>query len=105
MKRTRGGRSPGAVDQLAGRAVALSDIRSPRVDLSSLDPKAGPFPILYEPFHYLALPSPRDMTCTVIKALGDKFDILAYILTFESTTRKPGRPAPAHGAAALMAAR
>ena len=82
----------GAVDQLAGRAVTLSDIRSPRVDLSSLDPKAGPFPILYEPFHYLALPSPRDMTCTVIKALGDKFDFLAYYSDFRIDNQEAGTP-------------
>ena len=82
----------GAVDQVAGRIVTLADIRSPRVDLSSLDPKAGPFPILYEPFHYVALPNPRDMTCTVIKALGDKFDFLAYYSDFRIDNQEAGTP-------------
>ncbi|MGZ8740403.1 MAG: hypothetical protein ACXWZ8_07390, partial [Gaiellaceae bacterium] len=44
---------------------------SPRVDLSSLDRRAGPLRIVYESFHYVALPNYRDLTCTVIQALGE----------------------------------
>ena len=48
------------------------------VDLSSVKPNDGPFAGVYKSFHYLSLPNPRDLTCTVLKALGDKFDFLAY---------------------------
>jgi hypothetical protein len=41
------------------------------VDLSSLKPSDGPFAAVYESFHYLSLPNSRDLTCTVLKALGD----------------------------------
>lgn len=51
----------------AGSAIPGAD-----VDLSALTPKDGPFPLVYESFHYLALPKLRDLSCTVIKALGDQ---------------------------------
>ena len=64
------------------RPVKFAGIHSPALDLSAVKPTDGPFPIAYESFHYLALPSARDLTCTVIKALGDKFDMLAYYSDF-----------------------
>jgi hypothetical protein len=33
---------------------------------------------VYEAFHYMKPPRAVDLTCTVINALGDKFDMLAY---------------------------
>jgi hypothetical protein len=72
--------------------MRLSGIRSPEVDLSALTLSEGAFPILYESFHYLALPNPRDMTCTVIKALGDKFDFLAYYSDFRVDNQEAGTP-------------
>jgi hypothetical protein len=48
--------------------------------------------LLYESFHYLALPNPRDLTCTVIKALGDKFDFLAYYADFRIDNQEAGTP-------------
>lgn len=62
------------------------------VDLSSVKREDGPFAIAYESFHYLALPNPRDLTCTVIKALGDKFDFLAYYSDFRVDNQEAGTP-------------
>jgi len=80
------------VNDQAPRAVTFSGIRSPEVDLSALKREDGPFPVLYEAFHYLALPNPRDLTCTVIKALGDKFDFLAYYSDFRVDNQEAGTP-------------
>jgi hypothetical protein len=81
-----------AVDQLATGGVTLADLRSSRVDLSSIKRQDGPFPLIYEPFHYVKLPNPRDLTCTVIKALGDKFDFLAYYSDFRVDNQEAGTP-------------
>ncbi len=80
------------VDQIPPHAVTLSGIRSPEVKLSSVKRQEGPFTIAYESFHYLALPNPRDLTCTVIKALGDKFDFLAYYSDFRVDNQEAGTP-------------
>lgn len=81
-----------AADQIPLRAVSLSGVRSPAVDLSSVRRQDGPFTVVYESFHYLALPNPRDLTCTVIKALGDKFDFLAYYSDFRIDNQEAGTP-------------
>ena len=86
------GSPPATVDQVAPRAVKLSGIRSPEVDLSSVKRLDGPFTIAYEAFHYTALPNPRDLTCTVIRALGDKFDFLAYYSDFRVDNQEAGTP-------------
>src|SRR5207253_9088156 len=83
---------PTTVDQVSPQAVMLSGIRSPEVDLSSVKRQDGPFAIIYESFHYLALPNPRDLTCTVIKALGDKFDFLPYYSDFRVDNQEAGTP-------------
>lgn len=85
-----GSQSP--ADSVAARAVALSGLRSPEVDLSALTKKDGPFPIVYESFHYLALPNARDLTCSVLKTLGDKFDFLAYYSDFRVDNQEAGTP-------------
>jgi hypothetical protein len=87
--------APGAtdmVDRIAPHQVTLAGIRSPEVHLSSLKRTDGPFPVIYESFHYLSLPNARDMTCTVIKALGDKFDFLAYYSDFRVDNQEAGTP-------------
>ncbi len=80
------------VAQILPRAVTLSGIRGPELDLSSVKREDGPFPAAYESFHYLALPNPRDLTCTVIKALGDKFAFLAYYSDFRVDNQEAGTP-------------
>ena len=66
--------------------------RGPEVHFSSLTRKDGPFAVVYEAFHYLALPRPQDLSCTVIKALGDKFDFLAYYSDFRVDNQEASSP-------------
>ena len=76
----------------APQVVRLSGIRSPEVHLSSLTREDGPFPAVYEAFHYLTLPRPQDLSCTIIKALGDKFDFLAYYSDFRIDNQEASSP-------------
>jgi hypothetical protein len=106
------GAPPATVDQIPPCPVTLAGIRSPEVDLSSVKRQDGPFALIYESFHYLALPNPRDLTCTVIKALGDKFDFLAYYSDFRIDNQEAGTPStgplgggPAGGAVTGIGAR
>ena len=62
------------------------------MNLASVKRTDGPFPAIYESFHYLTLPNPRDFTCSVIKALGDKFDFLAYYSDFRVDNQEAGTP-------------
>lgn len=72
--------------------VATDLSRIAAVDLSSVKPTDGPFAAVYESFHYLSLPNPHDLTCTVLKALGDKFDFLAYYSDFRIDNQEAGTP-------------
>jgi len=80
------------VEKVPPRTVSFAAIRSPEVDLSSLTHKDGAFTVVYESFHYLALPDDHDLACTVIKALGDKFDFLAYYSDFRIDNQEAGTP-------------
>jgi len=86
------GTPPATVDGISPQAVTLNGIHSPEVDLSAIKRQDGPFSIIYESFHYLALPNPRDLTCTVLNALGDKFDFLAYYSDFRVDNQEAGTP-------------
>jgi hypothetical protein len=86
----RGDHEP--AQRLSPRLVKLTGIRSPEVHFSSLTRQDGPFAIAYEPFHYLSLPRPQDLSCTVIHALGDKFDFLAYYSDFRIDNQEAGTP-------------
>lgn len=61
-------------------------------DLSNLTSKSGTFGALYESFHYLQPPRPEDLSCTVIQALGDKFDFLAYYSDFRIDNQEASSP-------------
>lgn len=80
------------VAQISAKAVTPSGIHNSEVHLSSLKPQDGPFPLLYEAFHYYMLPNPRDLSCTVIKGLGDKFDFLPYYSDFRVDNQEAGTP-------------
>ncbi|MGA8271983.1 MAG: hypothetical protein WB919_10540 [Candidatus Sulfotelmatobacter sp.] len=80
------------VEQLPRHTIRLTGIRSPEVHLSSLTRKDGPYAVVYESFHYLALPKSQDLSCTVIKSLGDKFDFLAYYSDFRIDNQEAGTP-------------
>lgn len=62
------------------------------VHFSSLSPNSGPFAAVYEAFHYLAVPRPQDLSCTVIQALGDHFDFLAYYSDFRIDSQEASTP-------------
>jgi hypothetical protein len=80
------------VERLFPRTVQFSAIRSPEVHFSSLTRKDGPFAAVYESFHYLALPRPQDLSCTIIQGLGDKFDFLAYYSDFRFDNQEASTP-------------
>ena len=71
---------------------ACHGLPRPNADLSALRRRRGPFAIVFESFHYLALPGARDLTCTVIRTLGDKFDLLAYYSDFRVDNQEAGTP-------------
>lgn len=86
------GSAGGAADRVASQSVVLSGLQSAEQDLSSLARQDGPFTAVFESFHYLRLPNPRDLTCTVITALGDQFDFLAYYSDFRVDNQEAGTP-------------
>jgi hypothetical protein len=80
------------VERTSAHVIRLAGIQNPEVHLSSLTRKDGPFAVIYESFHYLSLPRPQDLSCAVIKALGDKFDFLAYYSDFRIDNQEAGTP-------------
>jgi hypothetical protein len=82
-----------AKDAIVGIYPVPSGAAKPvAVHFSSLSHKDGPFAVVYESFHYLALPNPQDLSCTIIKALGDKFDFLAYYSDFRVDSQEASTP-------------
>jgi hypothetical protein len=84
------GAPPVTVDQVSPHAIKLAGLASPAVDLASLKKKDGPFPLVYEVFHYMKPPRAVDLTCSVVNALGDKFDMLAYYSDFRIDNPEAG---------------
>jgi hypothetical protein len=84
------GSPPATVDQVAPHAVRFTGVSSPALDLSSIRKQDGPFAVAYEAFHYMKPPRAVDLTCTVIKALGDKYDMLAYYSDFRIDNPEAG---------------
>jgi hypothetical protein len=79
------------VDDVAPRAVELTGLRSPEVDFSNVS-SATVFPVVYEAFHWSSIPSSTDVACTVIKALGDRFDFIASYSDFRVDNPEGGTP-------------
>jgi hypothetical protein len=79
-------------DQVAAREVSLNDIHSPEVDLSALTKKDGPFSVVYEGFHWPEIPRATDVACSVITALGDKFDFIVSYSDFRVDNPEGGTP-------------
>lgn len=84
--------APVTVDETTPRQVKLTGITSAGLDFSSVKKQDGPFPVAYEAFHYVRSPRPMDLTCTVIQALGDRFDMLAYYSDFRIDNPEAGTP-------------
>lgn len=72
--------------------AAPSAAKAAAVHFSSLSHKDGPFAAVYESFHYLGLPRPQDLSCTIIRALGDNFDFLAYYSDFRIDNQEASTP-------------
>ena len=82
-----------AKDGIVGIYPVLSPGESVQsVHLSRLTPNSRPFAAVYESFHYLEPPRPQDLSCTVIRALGDKFDFLAYYSDFRVDSQEASSP-------------
>ena len=82
-----------AKDAIVGIYPAPSEAVKPAaVHFSSLSYRDGPFGAVYESFHYLGVPRPQDLSCTIIRALGDKFDFLAYYSNFRMDTQEASTP-------------
>ena len=79
-------------DQVTAKSVSLAGIRSPEIDLSAASKKDGPFPLVYEGFHWAEIPRATDVTCSIIKALGDKFDFVATYSDFRVDNPEGGTP-------------
>jgi len=78
---------------LAGKTRLLATgMRGSDVHFSAVTRKDGPFAVVYESFHYLAPPKPQDLSCTIIQALGDKFDFLAYYSDFRIDSQEASPP-------------
>lgn len=71
-------------------SFTLAGVASPEVHFSSLTRKNGPFPVVFETFHYLRPTRAQDLSCSVIKALGDQFDMLAYYSDFRIDNPEAG---------------
>jgi len=84
------GSPPTTVDQVAPHSIKLAALTSPSVHLSSIKKADGPFPVVYEVFHYMKPPRANDLACSVIRALGDKFDMLAYYSDFRIDNPEAG---------------
>ena len=84
------GTHPTIVDQVLPHPIKLAGLASPAVHLSALKKSDGPFSVAYEVFHYMRPPRAEDLTCSVIRALGDKFDMLAYYSDFRIDNPEAG---------------
>ncbi len=81
-----------AITHFGPHLVTVPNLQDPEVDFASPTRRDGAFKIAFEAFHYLALPHPQDMACSVIKTLGDKFDFLAYYSDFRIDNQEAGTP-------------
>ncbi|MGC2636326.1 MAG: hypothetical protein WA294_04045 [Acidobacteriaceae bacterium] len=79
-----------ATTQIGSHAIRLAGIASPEVHFSALAQNSGPYPVVFEAFHYVNPPRMQDLTCSVIQALGDKFDMLAYYSDFRIDNPEAG---------------
>jgi hypothetical protein len=84
--------NPQPIEAISPQVIRLAGVRPPEVHLSALTRNDGPFAVVYESFHYLSLPRPQDLSCTVIRGLGDKFDFLAYYSDFRIDNQEAGTP-------------
>ncbi|HXR96273.1 MAG TPA: hypothetical protein VN709_00380, partial [Terriglobales bacterium] len=71
---------------------AAADSTRGEVHFAAIRTRSGPYPSVFEGFHYLKPTDPRDLACTVIGALGDHYDDLAYYSDFRVDNPEAGTP-------------
>lgn len=87
-----GSGNPNAIADVATSTnVALTGIEAAEIDLSSTK-NSGPYAVAYEGFHWPSIPRSNDVTCSVIQALGDKFDFFAMYSDFRVDNPEGGTP-------------
>lgn len=59
-------------------------------DLSAVKPADAPRAVIYEAFHHHSLPGASNMACTVIQALGDRFDFMVWYSDFRVDDQEAG---------------
>jgi hypothetical protein len=59
-------------------------------DLSSVKPTDPPRSVIFEVFHHYGLPGSESMACTVIQALGDRFDFMVWYSDFRVDDQEAG---------------
>jgi len=59
-------------------------------DLSAVKPSDAPRPVIFEAFHHYSLPGAENMACTVIQALGDRFDFMVWYSDFRVDDQEAG---------------
>jgi hypothetical protein len=59
-------------------------------DLSSVKPSDSPAPVIFEAFHHYGLPGSESMACSVIQALGDRFDFMVWYSDFRVDDQEAG---------------
>ena len=69
----------------AGGAPATTSI-----DLSNVKPSDAARPVIFEAFHHYSLPGSSNLACTVIQALGDRFDFMVWYSDFRVDDQEAG---------------
>ena len=59
-------------------------------DLSAVKLSDPPMRVIYEGFHHYGLPGSESMACTVIQALGDRFDFMVWYSDFRVDDQEAG---------------
>ncbi len=87
------------VNRWSAGVVDLSALQSPAVDFSARRDAQHTYSTIYEAFHYSSTPRPQDLACSVIGALGDRFDFLVYYSDFRIDSQEASSPSfgPAAG--------
>jgi hypothetical protein len=60
------------------------------VDLSNVKPTDPPRPVIFEAFHHYSMLGASNMACTVIQALGDRFDFMVWYSDFRVDDQEAG---------------
>jgi hypothetical protein len=60
------------------------------VDLSSMKGTETARPVIFETFHHYGLPGSESMACSVIQALGDRFDFMVWYSDFRVDDQEAG---------------